>query len=257
VFVSVARPTRPAAPPPHLAPPTNPKNPFITTNPKNLQTVIEKYTRNARFCLICNYVSKVIPALQSRCTRFRFAPLSPADVTSRLEHVVAQEKCEMGPGGMDALVALGGGDMRRTLNILQSCHMAFPSVDEASVYATAGQPRPQDVADALRWLLNESFGEAMRRLQRLQVEKGVALADIVRELQPLSFFGFFLGGGAQSLRLFFSRSLSLSPVRCRSRRQPLFPTCPPPPPPSAPPKQSTISGGSSASSRSRPPRAST
>jgi len=77
--------------------------------------------------------------------------------------------------------------MRRTLNILQSCHMAFPRVDEQAVYATAGQPRPQDVADALRWLLNESFGEAMKRLQRLQVEKGVALADIVRELQPWVF----------------------------------------------------------------------
>lgn len=32
-------------------------------------TVIEKYTQNTRFCLICNYVNKIIPALQSRCTR--------------------------------------------------------------------------------------------------------------------------------------------------------------------------------------------
>ena len=36
-----------------------------------LRRVIEKYAKNARFCLICNYVSKIIPALQSRCTRFR------------------------------------------------------------------------------------------------------------------------------------------------------------------------------------------
>lgn len=54
--------------------------------------VIEKYTRNTRFCLICNYVSKIIPALQSRCTRFRFAPLSPVDVTSRLEHIAQEEQ---------------------------------------------------------------------------------------------------------------------------------------------------------------------
>ena len=38
-----------------------------------LRRVIEKYTANARFCLICNYVNKIIPALQSRCTKFRFA----------------------------------------------------------------------------------------------------------------------------------------------------------------------------------------
>lgn len=55
--------------------------------------VIEKYTKNARFCLICNYVSKIIPALQSRCTRFRFAPLSEAQVGGRVKHIAQLEKC--------------------------------------------------------------------------------------------------------------------------------------------------------------------
>ena len=41
-----------------------------------LRRVMEKYTENVRFCLICNYLGKIIPAIQSRCTRFRFAPLS-------------------------------------------------------------------------------------------------------------------------------------------------------------------------------------
>lgn len=54
--------------------------------------VIEKYTRNTRFCLICNYVSKIIPALQSRCTRFRFPPLDETNVRQRLDHVVAAER---------------------------------------------------------------------------------------------------------------------------------------------------------------------
>ena len=53
--------------------------------------MIEKYTRNARFCLICNYVSRVIPALQSRCTRFRFPPLGAEQVRLRLQHVVDAE----------------------------------------------------------------------------------------------------------------------------------------------------------------------
>jgi DNA polymerase III delta prime subunit len=168
--------------PPRRPPKTQSPPPFPP--PPKKTTVIEKYTRNARFCLICNYVSKVIPALQSRCTRFRFAPLSAPDVSARLEHVVAREGVRLGEGGVRALVDLGGGDMRRTLNLLQSCHMAFPTVDADSVYATAGQPRPQDVADCLGWLLNDSFDGAMARIRRLQVERGVALADIVRDLMP-------------------------------------------------------------------------
>lgn len=54
--------------------------------------VIEKFTENTRFCLICNYLSKIIPALQSRCTRFRFGPLTPELMVPRLEHVIEEEK---------------------------------------------------------------------------------------------------------------------------------------------------------------------
>jgi replication factor C subunit 3/5 len=53
--------------------------------------VIEKYSRNTRFCLICNYVSKVIPALQSRCTKFRYPPLDESHVRDRLNIVVEAE----------------------------------------------------------------------------------------------------------------------------------------------------------------------
>ena len=54
--------------------------------------VIEKYSQNTRFCLICNYVSEIIPALQARCTRFRFQPLDPATIRDRLLSIIAQEK---------------------------------------------------------------------------------------------------------------------------------------------------------------------
>ena len=54
--------------------------------------VIEKFTENTRFCFICNYLSKIIPALQSRCTRFRFGPLDNQQIVPRLEHVIREEK---------------------------------------------------------------------------------------------------------------------------------------------------------------------
>ena len=53
-----------------------------------LRRIIEKYTKHTRFCLIGNYVSKVIPALQSRCTRFRFAPLGPERYGLSIYHIL-------------------------------------------------------------------------------------------------------------------------------------------------------------------------
>jgi replication factor C subunit 3/5 len=60
-----------------------------------LRRVIEQYTKNVRFCIICNYVNKITPAIQSRCTRFRFSPLPMSQVEKRLITVVDAEKYAM------------------------------------------------------------------------------------------------------------------------------------------------------------------
>ncbi|KAF0300612.1 Replication factor C subunit 5 [Amphibalanus amphitrite] len=69
-----------------------------------LRRIIEKYTDNVRFCLICNYLSKIIPAIQSRCTRFRFGPLATEQVAPRLDHVVKQEGVDLSLDGRQALL---------------------------------------------------------------------------------------------------------------------------------------------------------
>jgi replication factor C subunit 3/5 len=96
--------------------------------------VVEKYTKNVRFCLICNYVNKIIPALQSRCTKFRFAPLDTSAISERIETIASGEKITLTAEGKEALLLLAKGDMRKVLNILQSTHAAFGIVDLDSVY---------------------------------------------------------------------------------------------------------------------------
>ena len=54
--------------------------------------VIEMYSSNARFCLICNYVNRIIPALQSRCTKMRFCPLDPTTALDRIKMIVEKEQ---------------------------------------------------------------------------------------------------------------------------------------------------------------------
>ena len=54
-------------------------------------SVVEKYSKTTRFCLICNYVAKIIPALQSRCMRFRFGPLTDESVSAKLAEVCVSE----------------------------------------------------------------------------------------------------------------------------------------------------------------------
>ncbi|XP_015677452.1 replication factor C subunit 5 isoform X2 [Protobothrops mucrosquamatus] len=147
-----------------------------------LRRVIEKFTENTRFCLICNYLSKIIPALQSRCTRFRFGPLTQELMIPRLKHVIEKENVDVSHDGMKALVTLSNGDMRRSLNILQSTYMAFGKVTEETVYTCTGQPLKSDIANILDWMLNLDFTSAYRNILELKTLKGLALQDILTEI---------------------------------------------------------------------------
>ncbi|GLE00673.1 hypothetical protein PINS_up009461 [Pythium insidiosum] len=148
----------------------------------SLRRVIEKYTKNTRFCLICNYVSKIIPALQSRCTRFRFAPLHENQVKDRVQHIAQLERLNMTEDGFKAILRLGQGDMRRILNIMQATSMAYDTVDETNVYMTTGNPLPKDIETIVGWLLNEGYASAVQKCAEMQKLKGYATTDILQDV---------------------------------------------------------------------------
>lgn len=173
----------------------------ITQDAQNaLRRIIEKYTKNARFCMICNYVSKIIPALQSRCTRFRFAPLSPSQIAGRLDYVIQCENIPISQEGKDAIMRLSGGDMRRVLNLLQSTAMSHNTdqpkaltgeddgamqsdeITENDVYLTSGAPLPKDVDQILDWMMNEPFAVAYDKVIKLCTGNGYALVDVLQDL---------------------------------------------------------------------------
>lgn len=163
-----------------------------------LRRVIEQYTKNVRFCIICNYVNKIIPAIQSRCTRFRFNPLELDQVEDRLNHVIENEGCRITQDGKQALLKLSKGDMRRALNILQACHAAtspspssaaatVPSdqIDETAVYNCTGNPHPTDIEAILKSMMQDEFTTSYQTISALKTTKGIALADMISGVYDL------------------------------------------------------------------------
>lgn len=147
-----------------------------------LRRVIEKYTKNTRFCLICNYLNKIIPALQSRCTAFRFGPLEKTQVEKRLRFIAESEKVRLSEGGLRTIIRLANGDMRKCINVLQATHMAYGEVSEDNVYLCTGVPPARDIEAVFNVLLNEPFGKAYETVLELQTRKGVAMADIIAHI---------------------------------------------------------------------------
>lgn len=147
-----------------------------------LRRVVEKYTRTTRFCLICNYVSKVIPALQSRCTRFRFSPLKTEDIKVKLSEICQAEKFDIEEKAEDAIISLSGGDMRKVLNVLESASMAHDKITVKDIYACTGRPSPEDVEAMMQSLLNDDMKTANATFMKIKYNKGLTLEDLVRDL---------------------------------------------------------------------------
>lgn len=150
-----------------------------------LRRIIERFTENTRFCLICNYLNKIIPALQSRCTKFRFSPLKLELIKPRLEYVIANEEITVTEDGMQAVIQLSGGDMRKALNILQSTSMSSEVVNEESVYTCTGHPLKRDIQAIVEWMLQEDFHTAQEKIHILKQMKGLALQDILTEVHDM------------------------------------------------------------------------
>uniref|UniRef100_G3TS43 AAA+ ATPase domain-containing protein n=1 Tax=Loxodonta africana TaxID=9785 RepID=G3TS43_LOXAF len=132
-----------------------------------LRRLIEKFTENTRFCLICNYLLEIIPALWSLCMRFQFGPLTPELMVPYLEHVMEEEKADISEDEMKALVTLSSGDMRKALNILQSTNTAFRKATGRTVYTCTGRLLRSDITNILDWILNQNFTTAHRNILEL------------------------------------------------------------------------------------------
>jgi len=85
-----------------------------------LRRTMETYSKVTRFIFICNYVSRIIEPLASRCAKFRFKPLKGEVIHDRIDYISKAEGVELGMGAVEALSDVSGGDMRKTITTLQS-----------------------------------------------------------------------------------------------------------------------------------------
>ena len=143
-----------------------------------LRQIIVNYTYNTRFCLICNYVGKIIPSLQSRFTKFRFSPLDKSHIIPKIRYIVEKEELDYTEEGINAIYQLSNGDMRKYLNILQSIYLSYNTINIENVYKITGKPDPNNIHKIINVLLNSSYSECFEYLEK-NIDNGLSLLDII------------------------------------------------------------------------------
>ncbi len=152
-----------------------------------LRRTMERYTQTCRFVLSCNYSSKIIEPIQSRCAVFRFRPLSEADVRSCLERIAGAEGVEVTDDGYLAVIELARGDLRKATNILQVAASGGRKVDPDTVFESTENIRPSEVKELLTVALKGNFMAARSKLDDLIVSHGLSGEDIVRAIHRAVF----------------------------------------------------------------------
>ena len=147
-----------------------------------LRRTMEKYTRNCRMILICNYSNKIIPPIQSRCVVFRFTSLSNEDIKNRVKLIAKKENVEITPLGLNALVEVSRGDLRRAINYLQSCSTISKKIDQDIVFRVAGEVPPEKIREILNVAIQGQLKLSIKLLQEITDNYGLSGRNIIKNI---------------------------------------------------------------------------
>ena len=147
-----------------------------------LRRTMEKYARTCRFIMSCNFSSKIIDPIQSRCAVFRFKPIKAEDLEKYLKFVASKESLNITSEGYQAITYLAQGDLRRAINGVQMAAAAKKEITPDVVYQAVAAARPDEVKEALELALDGNYSGARERLDTLQITYGLAGEDVIRQM---------------------------------------------------------------------------
>ncbi len=148
----------------------------------SLRRLMERYSGSCRFILSCNYSSRIIEPIQSRCAVFRFRAYDAAAVRTLVERVLKAEGKTATPEALETIVAASAGDLRRATNLVQlaATHTDRITADTVKEYATV--PLRREVEGMLAAALRGNFLEARNRLYAIFTDRGAAGEEILRAI---------------------------------------------------------------------------
>jgi len=147
-----------------------------------LRRTMEMYSKSCRFILSCNYVSRIIEPIQSRCAVFKFRPVPPEAMKKRLLEIAEKEGIKITEDGLEALIYVANGDFRKAINALQGAAAFSEVVDAEAIYQITATARPEEIKKLLETALEGKFMEARNMLDKLMIEYGMSGEDIVTQL---------------------------------------------------------------------------
>jgi len=156
----------------------------LTNEAQNaLRRTMENYTSNCRFILSCNYSSKIIDPIQSRCAVFRFRLLEKKDIDKVVKRISQNEKLEIDSKAVESLFELSEGDCRRAINLLQTTASISNKITNELVDIIVPTAKPSDVKIVLEYALAGDFINSKEKLLDIMLKESISGTDIIKAIQ--------------------------------------------------------------------------
>lgn len=149
-----------------------------------LRRTIETYSKTTRFALSCNNLSSIIEPIQSRCLILKYHRVYPEEMLSRISYICDCENIKYDEESILYLCSLSGGDMRQTINNLQSVGTLFSELNEENINACIDVPHPKIIKDILRNTLDDEYKLGIEKINKL-VKQGFSPGDIMNSFMNI------------------------------------------------------------------------
>jgi len=144
-----------------------------------LRRIMEEYSASTRFALACNYSTKIIEPIQSRCAILRFTKLSDAEINLRLNQIAQAEQVSFSDEGLEAILFTANGDMRQAINNLQSTYAGFEFISADNVFKVCDQPHPAKLKMIIESCAQGNIRDSMKATKDYLWDKGYSTLDIL------------------------------------------------------------------------------
>ncbi|MEM4396875.1 MAG: replication factor C small subunit [Candidatus Woesearchaeota archaeon] len=156
---------------------------LTTAAQQALRRTMEKYSSETRFILSCNYLTKIIDPIQSRCAVFKFKKLQKEEIIKIIEKIAKNEKLKLTEEAKEAIYEISQGDCRKAENILQSCGVLRKEIDKELVYSMASLILPSELKEILNAIISKNYYKAVSLLEQLIDKYALSGIDFITQFQ--------------------------------------------------------------------------
>jgi len=148
-----------------------------------LRRTMENYSSTCRFILSCNYSSKIINPIQSRCAIFRFKLLERKNIQRYIQRIAEGEGLTISPDAIETIYEGSEGDCRKATNLLQSTASISPSINQELVSTIISNAKPKDIKVVLDYALAGDFQNSREKLLDIMLKESISGQDVIKAIQ--------------------------------------------------------------------------